>query len=251
MLVTMTVMLRRLRWVPVAGLLAAGLPAVAGIESDTVSTPGGDVVLTFVGHGSLVFQFAGTTIHVDPFGRLADYAALPKADLVLLTHDHADHLDTAAIAKIRTAQTLLVGAPVCERKLPGATIMKNGETREFRGIGIEAVPAYNLVHTRSDGNPYHAKGEGNGYVLTLGNKRIYVAGDTENTPEMKSLREIDIAFLPMNLPYTMTPEMVADAARAFRPSILYPYHYGKTDVSRLSGLLKDEKGIEVRVRKLE
>lgn len=247
----MTVLLCRLRWRALAGLLLASLPACAGLESDTVSTPGGDIVLTFVGHGSLVFQFAGTTIHVDPFGRLADYAALPKADLVLLTHDHGDHLDTAAIARIRTAQTLLVAAPVCEQTLPGATILKNGETREFRGIKIEAVPAYNLVHTRSDGNPYHAKGEGNGYVLTLGGKRIYVAGDTENTPEMKSLREIDVAFLPMNLPYTMTPEMVADAARAFRPSILYPYHYGKTDVGRLLDLLKDEKAIEVRVRKLE
>jgi L-ascorbate metabolism protein UlaG (beta-lactamase superfamily) len=112
------------------------------------------------------------------------------------------------------------------------------------------VPAYNIVHKRSSGSPFHPKGQGNGYVVTFGDKRVYIAGDTENVPEMKRLKGIDIAFLPMNLPYTMTPEMVADAAKAFAPKILYPYHYGKTDPTKLVDLLKDTKGIEVRIRKM-
>jgi len=118
-------------------------------------------------------------------------------------------------------------------------------------LKIEAVPAYNLVHMRSEGKPFHPKGEGNGYVITFGDKRVYVAGDTENTPEMKKLEKIDVAFLPMNLPYTMTLEMVADAAKAFRPKILYPYHYGETDTSKIVELPKDTKEIEVRIRKMK
>ena len=129
--------------------------------------------------------------------------------------------------------------------------MKNGDTRTVQGLRIEAVPAYNIKHMRSPGVPFHPKGAGNGYVVTFGDKRVYIAGDTENTPEMKALKGIDIAFLPMSLPYTMTPEMVADAAKAFRPKVLYPYHYGDTDVNKLKELLKKEKGIEVRVRNLK
>jgi L-ascorbate metabolism protein UlaG (beta-lactamase superfamily) len=129
--------------------------------------------------------------------------------------------------------------------------MKNGDVKTIGEIQIEAVPAYNLVHMRESGEPFHIKGTCNGYVITFGEKRVYVAGDTENTPEMKALEDIDIAFLPMNLPYTMTPEMVADAAKAFKPKILYPYHFGETDVSKIVDLMKDEKEIEVRVRKMK
>jgi L-ascorbate metabolism protein UlaG (beta-lactamase superfamily) len=118
-------------------------------------------------------------------------------------------------------------------------------------VKIEAVPAYNIVNKRDATHVYHPKGEGNGYILTLGDKRIYIAGDTENTPEMKALKNIDVAFLPMNLPYTMTPEMVADAVRAFRPEILYPYHYGETDPQILVDLLKDEKSTEIRIRRMQ
>jgi L-ascorbate metabolism protein UlaG (beta-lactamase superfamily) len=188
---------------------------------------------------------------VDPFARVADYASLPKADLVLVTHVHGDHLDPAAIAAIRKPETLVVVAPDCEGKLEGASILKNGEQKTVAGISLAAVPAHNLVHKRPDGTPFHAPGRGNGYVLTFGDVRVYVAGDTENVPEMKALVGITVAFLPMNLPYTMTPEMVADAARAFRPRILYPYHFGDTDTARLVALLKDEKGIEVRLRSLK
>ena len=129
----------------------------------------------------------------------------------------------------------------------GATLMANGDVRTVAGVRIAAVPAYNIVHKRDNGRPYHPKGVGNGYVLTLGNKRVYLAGDTENIPEMARLEEIDIAFLPMNLPYTMSPEMAADAARSFSPKVLYPYHYGETDPEALVTLLKDSS-VEVRVR---
>jgi L-ascorbate metabolism protein UlaG (beta-lactamase superfamily) len=136
----------------------------------------------------------------------------------------------------------------CAAAVKGAIVLRNGDSRALKGIRIEAVPAYNVVHMRAPGAPFHPKGEGNGYVLTLGSRRLYVAGDTENTREMKALRRIDIAFLPMNLPYTMTPEMVADAARAFQPKILYPYHFGDTNVKKIEELLASEKGIEVRLR---
>ena len=129
--------------------------------------------------------------------------------------------------------------------------MQNDDVKTVEGLKIEAVPAYNIVHKRSGGQPFHPKGQGNGYIITFGDKRVYVAGDTENTPEMKSLKNIDIAFLPMNLPYTMTPEMVADAAKAFEPKILYPYHYGRTDPQKLIELLQDsKKNIEVRIREM-
>ena len=121
----------------------------------------------------------------------------------------------------------------------------------MKGIKIEAVPAYNLVHKRDNGQPFHPKGMGNGYMLTLGDKRVYIAGDTENIPEMRNLANLDIAFLPMNLPYTMTPEMVAEAVRMFHPKILYPYHYGNTEVSKLIDLLKGEPNLHIRVRQLQ
>ena len=129
--------------------------------------------------------------------------------------------------------------------------MMNGDVKTVEGLKIEAVPAYNLVHKRDTGQPFHPKGVGNGYIITFGDKRVDVAGDTENTPEMKALKNIDIAFLPMNLPYTMTPEMVADAAKAFKPKILYPYHFGETDTSKVVSLLKDTPEVEVRIRKMK
>jgi L-ascorbate metabolism protein UlaG (beta-lactamase superfamily) len=227
---------------------AAFVPA---LQEDVVKTSGGDLKLTFIGHGTLMFSFGGKVIHVDPVSSAADYAALPKADLVLVTHEHGDHLDPKAIKALTTPKTVVVASKSCAKALPSATIIANGETRTVAGFKIEAVPAYNLVHKRRDGAPFHPKGNGNGYIVTFGNKRIYVAGDTENTPEMKALTGIDVAFLPMNLPYTMTPEMVADAAKAFRPKILYPYHYGDTDTSVLVNLLKGEKGIDVRIRDLK
>ncbi len=219
-------------------------------ETDLFPTPQGDLAITFLGHGSLLLTFRDAHIYVDPYGEVADYSQLPKADLVLVTHEHFDHLDPQALAAIRTPSTVVVANPAGAAKVEGAIAMRNGEAQTVAGFAVEAVPAYNLQHKRPDGQPFHPKGIGNGYVLTVGGLRIYVAGDTENIPEMKTLRQIDIAFLPMNLPYTMTPEMVAEAARSFHPRILYPYHYGNTDTSRLLALLKGETGIEVRIRKM-
>ncbi len=234
------------------GSSGAGTPAPQKPvpKEDTLATSAGPLVITFIGHGTLMFRQGGKVIHVDPVGREADYSKLPKADLVLVTHEHGDHLDPAAIEAIRKADTRVIVSPSCAGKVPGAVVMQNGAVREEAGFRVEAVPAYNLVHLRAPGQPFHPKGAGNGYIITFGDKRVYVAGDTENTPEMKALRGIDVAFLPMNLPYTMTPEMVADAARAFRPAVLYPYHYGQTDPQALVKLLAGEKGIEVRVRDL-
>lgn len=220
-------------------------------ETDTLQARGGSLEISFLGHGSLMVMFKGKAIYFDPVSRYADFSQLPKADLILVTHEHGDHLDSVAIEKLHTGKTMIVHTEACAGKVRGGSVMKNGEVRTVAGIKIEAVPAYNIVHMRSQGVPFHAKGSGNGYVVTLGGKRIYVAGDTENIPEMSELGTIDYAFLPMNLPYTMTPEMVAEAARRIRPKILYPYHFGNTDTARLVDLLKDEKGIEIRLRKMQ
>ncbi len=220
-------------------------------ERDTIETSTGPLEITFLGHGTLMFVHGGKVVHVDPVGREADYRTLPPADLVLVTHRHGDHLDAGAIGTLTHPGTVVVVAPDCAGAVDRAAVMENGTRRAVHGLTIEAVPAYNLVHQREGGQPYHPKGDGNGYVVTFGDTRVYVAGDTENTPEMKALQDIDVAFLPMNLPYTMTPAMVADAAKAFRPRVLYPYHYGATNVSELVALLQGERGIAVRVRRME
>jgi L-ascorbate metabolism protein UlaG (beta-lactamase superfamily) len=221
-----------------------------GLEKDTIATSAGEVEITFIGHASLMLRFNDKVIHIDPYSKAGDYAALPKADLILLTHHHQDHLDEAALGAVRTEKTDILLTETGAQKVSGGTVMKNGDSKTVQRIGVEAVPAYNLVHKRDSGQFFHPKGEGNGYVLTFGDTRIYIAGDTENTPEMKALQNIAYAFLPMNLPFTMTPEMVADAALAFRPKVLYPYHYGETDTGRLIALLKDAKDIKVRIRKM-
>jgi L-ascorbate metabolism protein UlaG (beta-lactamase superfamily) len=227
-------------------------------ETDIIPTGAGDLTVTFLGHGSLLFSFDGTTIAIDPYGKVADYGSLPKADILIVTHEHGDHLDLGAIQSIRGDRTVVAANPAAAEKIPGAVVLKNGDRKVFPGarknspgIPVLAVPAYNLVHERSPGVPFHPKGRGNGYVLTFGDKRVYVAGDTENIPEMKALAGVDIAFLPMNLPYTMTPEMAADAARMLRPKILYPYHFGETDTGRIVELLRSQKETEVRIRPMQ
>ncbi len=219
-------------------------------EQDVISTAEGDLEITFIGHGTLMFKYQGKVIHVDPVPQYGDYSTLPGADIILVTHGHGDHFDPATINKLRSDETVVVVSGDLAGKLDQAIVMRNGDTKEIEGLQVEAIPAYNIVHMRSADQPYHPRGDGNGYVISFGDTRMYVAGDTENTPEMKSLQNIDIAFLPMNLPYTMTPEMVADAAAAFRPDILYPYHYGDTDPEALVALLKDQEEIEVRIRSL-
>jgi len=219
-------------------------------ETDTLETAGEELKITLLGHGSLLFTYGEKRIYVDPFSRVADYSTLPKADIVLITHEHRDHLDPEALAHVRTDVTDVICTECCARQIEGGTVMRNGDVTVVQGLRVEAIPAYNLVHKRESGDPFHPCGDGNGYIVTFGDLRVLVAGDTENTPELKTLSDIDVAFLPMNLPYTMTPEMVADVAIATKPRILYPYHFGNTDTSQLIDLLKDHPEIEVRVRSL-
>ena len=219
-------------------------------ETDLIQTSAGDLVITFIGHGTLMLTFEDKVFHIDPFSKLTDYAALPKADVILITHEHMDHLDLTALENIRTDKTQIVLTEICATQVSGGTVLGNGDEHTIHGVKIEAVPAYNIIHKRENGQPFHPKGMGNGYILTFGDTRLYIAGDTENIPEMKELKDIEIAFLPMNLPYTMTPEMAADAAKSFGPKVFYPYHFGNTDTGELVELLKDEEEIEVRVRKM-
>jgi len=219
-------------------------------EYDKIVTKTGVVEMHFVGHGSLWFKVNGFVIYIDPVRSSGNYDFLPKADVILVTHEHGDHLDTKLIEDLKKPGTLLFCNQNSTSKVSWGMAMNSGDRQEINNIIIEAVPAYNLVGESSPGHPFHPKGAGVGYILRIGGKTFYVAGDTENTPEMKALKNIDVAFLPMNLPYTMTPAMVADAALAFRPKILYPYHFGETDTNELIKLLKDS-GIEVRIRNLK
>jgi L-ascorbate metabolism protein UlaG (beta-lactamase superfamily) len=243
-MLTMSVIVTITVWAMVAG-------AQEKFETDVIKTSAGDLGITFIGHGTLMFAFGGKVIHIDPYGQMADYAKLPKADLILITHEHRDHFDPKALSLLRTEKTVMILTNTLAKQVEGGIVMNNGDVKSVEGLKIEAIAAYNIVHKRGDGTPFHPKGIGNGYVITFGNKKIYVAGDTENIPEMKVLKDIDVAFLPMNVPPTMTPEMVADAAKGFKPKVLYPYHYGDTDPSRLVELLKDTKEIEVRIRKMK
>ena len=219
-------------------------------DYDKVNTSTGVVEMHFIGHGSLMFKVNGFVVYIDPVRSSGRYEFLPKADIILVTHEHGDHLDVKLINDLKKPETLLFCNENSTATVPWAMVMKAGGRQEFNNIIIEAVPAYNIVNERAPGQPFHPKGAGIGYLLTIGGKKFYIAGDTENTPEMKALKNIDVAFLPMNLPYTMTPEMVADAARSFKPKILYPYHYGDTKTETLVNLLKNTD-IEVRIRNLK
>jgi L-ascorbate metabolism protein UlaG (beta-lactamase superfamily) len=219
-------------------------------ETDLIPTSEGDLMITFLGHGSLLFTHNNKTFYVDPYSKVADYSKLPKADIILLTHEHRDHLDRQAIESVKTGDTVVVMSPPCANQITGEYVLRNGEVATVAGVQVEAVAAYNIVHRRENGQPFHPKGEGNGYILTFGDVRVYVAGDTENIPEMEGLEKIEVAFLPMNLPYTMSSQMVAEAARTFRLRILYPYHFGATDTAELTRLLAGEQDIEVRIRKM-
>lgn len=246
------VTMNKISYVFIFFIMCAVLLAVVNtdFDKDVIKTSKGDLDITFIGHGTLMFTFNKMIIHVDPVSQMADYSTLPKADLIMITHEHGDHLDPKAVALIKQETTKIIVAKKCTEKLEGCMVMGNGETKTVAGLKIEAVPAYNIVHKRNSGEPFHPKGVGNGYIITFADKRVYVGGDTENTPEMKALKNIDVAFFPMNLPYTMSPQMVADAAKAFRPAVLYPYHYGDTDTNQLVELLKDEKDIDVRIKRI-
>ena len=236
------------------GAFAASAVAAAGGDAlprtDTFRAPDGEAVtFTCIKHGSLRIQYKGLEIQVDPVGKglppETDYAAFPKADLILVTHEHFDHFDRDAISVLLKDGTETIVNPAVRGMLGEGRTLSNGDRFKWRdGIAIDAVPAYNTTPGHLQ---FHPKGRDNGYVLDLGGFRVYIAGDTEDIPEMANLSGIDVAFLPCNQPYTMTPGQAAAAARSFSPKVLFPYHYGTTDIRRLADLL-DGSGIDVRIR---
>ncbi len=213
---------------------------------DEFPTSAGVVKITPIHHASLMIQGGGVVIHVDPFHE-GDYTGLPPADLVLITHDHFDHMDAKALALVRNSKTVVMGTAAVAESVNGVTVLRNGDTRDFGAWKIEAVPAYNLVRGPAPGQLFHPKGRGNGYVLTYGGKRFYFSGDTEGVPEMKALKNIDVAYVCMNLPYTMPPEEAAAAVRAFKPRVAIPYHYRGSDLKAFEKALAGSS-VDVRIR---
>lgn len=222
--------------------------------ADTLTArDGSQIVLHFFRHASLAIQVGEHWIYVDPVSEYADYARLPKADLLLITHSHYDHFDRAAVDTLTVrGSDILCDKTTAEAFDFECIVMTPGGTADPRPyVHVEAVAAYNTTEGHTD---FHPKArEDVGYVLTIGGTRIYIAGDTENTPEMKALEGIDIAFLPVNQPYTMTVDQAADAVKALRPAVFYPYHYGQTDqTTDIDRLVHALEGItEVRVRPMD
>jgi L-ascorbate metabolism protein UlaG (beta-lactamase superfamily) len=205
----------------------------------------GDIAITPIRHATLMIQAGSTVIHVDPWSQAPDLGSYPKADIILITDIHGDHMDPKAVAAVRKPGTRIVAPSAVAATVEDAIVLKNGDTRQIGGIQVEAVPMYNVKRGPSEGRLYHDKGRGNGYVLTYNGKRIYIAGDTEGHSEMRALKNIDIAFIPMNLPYTMPPEEAAEAVKAFKPKVVYPYHYRQSDVGVFVRALEGT-GIEVK-----
>lgn len=221
--------------------------AQQSFESDTFAVGQKKLIIHFIGHGTLMLDYNGTIIHIDPVGEYADYAKLPQADIILITHQHQDHLDKNAVSAVKKEGTSIILDKASQEILGEGQAMANGDTVIKKGIKISAVPAYNTTKGR---DKFHPKGRDNGYVLEIGGKRIYIAGDTEDIPEMKNLKNIDIVFLPMNQPYTMTAKQLVKAVKMINPQVVYPYHYGDSDLSALPKLLKGIKRVELRVRRL-
>lgn len=234
----------------------AGMPVEkngSAYEVDSFTTQNGKTVrIHALVHSSMRIEYDGTEIEIDPVSKLGektiDYAAMPKADYIFITHEHFDHLDTAAIKTITGDKTQLITNQSCADMLGYGTVMANGDVLQLADdITVEVVPAYN---TTAEHQNFHPKGRDNGFILTLDGLRIYIAADTEDIPEMANIKDIDIAFLPCNQPYTMTVEQLVNAARMVKPKVLFPYHYGQTDVSGIPSLLESD-GIDVRIRHYE
>jgi L-ascorbate metabolism protein UlaG (beta-lactamase superfamily) len=227
-------------------LTAAALCAQPQRPVDEFSTAAGRVVITPVRHASFMIEANGKVIQVDPWSQ-GDYEGLPKADLILITDIHPDHLDPKQIESLKKPDTVVIAPAAVAKSVSEAKVIANGQQTSWGDWTIEAVPMYNLKRGPSAGKLYHDKGRGNGYVLTHGGKRFYIAGDTEGTPEMRALKNIDVAFIPMNLPYTMTPQEAADAVKDFHPKVVYPYHYRDSDTKAFAAALAGT-GIDVRLR---
>jgi L-ascorbate metabolism protein UlaG (beta-lactamase superfamily) len=231
------------------GILFA-VSGAAWAQSDVIPTNKGDLRITPIVHGSLMLQWDNKVIHVDPSGAVGgDFDGLPKADLILVTDIHGDHMDRTKIDLLKKPGAVVVTSAAVHQTITESQTIANGETKTFAGIQIEAVPAYNLQRGPEPGKLFHDKGRGNGSILTLGDKRVYLSGDTECIPEMQALRNIDVAFVCMNLPYTMTPGEAAGCVNGFKPKIVYPYHYGQSDLQEFTGAVQGTQGVEVRLRK--
>lgn len=228
---------------PAAAASSVGKPA-----ADVLATSKGELTIHPVYHATLWFGLAGKTIVIDPWTKAgARLDAVPKADWVFLTDMHPDHLDLAALERVKKPGTRFITPRAAAEQVPGAIVMNNGEKRDEGLFAVEAIPMYNLVRGPTAGQLYHVKGRGNGYVFTFGDVRVYVSGDTECTDEVKALKGIDVAFVCMNLPYTMPPGEAAACVKQFRPKVLYPYHYRESNLGELTTALAGT-GIETRLR---
>jgi L-ascorbate metabolism protein UlaG (beta-lactamase superfamily) len=228
----------------VPGLAASAETALKG---DAIPTSDGDVIIHPVNHASLLIGYKDSVIYVDPVGGVAKYEGLPRPTAILVTHGHPDHFDVPTLEGLGAAKIGLTAPKVVIDALPeslkgAAKLVANGDTGVVSGLPLTVVPAYN---TTPDRLKYHPKGIGNGYVIRFADKSIYVAGDTEDVPEMRALTGIDVAFLPMNLPFTMTVEQAADATKAFKPRIVYPYHHKGSDLKKFTELVGE--AAEVRI----
>lgn len=221
-------------------------------EVDEFTTASGKTVkFHALMHACIRIQYDGKEIQIDPVSKLGNrsvnYAAMPKADYIFVTHEHADHYDAAALKTLSADKTQLVMNKRCADMYGSGKVMANGDKLQLADVSVEAVPAYNSTVGREQ---FHPKGRDNGYILTIDGLRIYIAGDTEDIPEMAQIKDIDIAFLPCNQPYTMTPDQLVRAAKVIKPKVLFPYHYGQTDLSSIPAQLEGT-GIDVRIRHYE
>lgn len=221
-------------------------------EVDEFTTASGKTVkFHALMHACIRIQYDGKEIQIDPVSKLGNrsinYAAMPKADYIFVTHEHADHYDAAALKTLSADKTQLVMNKRCADMYGSGKVMANGDKLQLADVSVEAVPAYNSTVGREQ---FHPKGRDNGYILTIDGLRIYIAGDTEDIPEMAQIKAIDIAFLPCNQPYTMTPDQLVRAAKVIKPKVLFPYHYGQTDLSSIPAQLEGT-GIDVRIRHYE
>lgn len=229
----------------IAIALSMPLALAAQVPVQSFPTHAGAVNITPIFHAAAMLQAGGDTIYIDP-APPADIKGLPSADLILITHDHPDHMNAGYIATLSKAGTQVVAPAAVQQTVTGARVLTNGQSMNWHKWKITAVPMYNIHQTMPNGMPYHPKGRGNGYVLTYGGKNFYFAGDTEGTPEMSALKNIDVAFIPMNLPYTMNPDDAAAAVKTFHPKVVIPYHYRGQDTQKFADDLKGS-GIEVRL----
>lgn len=244
------------------GLATAALLPLAGhamaqsgnmpVNPDDIETDSGDIVIQPVNHATLVLTYDSDVIYFDPVGGAKRYLPFNRPTAILVTHAHPDHFDVPTLEALAPTAKVIIGPQVVLDGLPPdlkakAKLMKNGDKGDVNGLPLSAIPAYNTTPGRTQ---YHPKDVGNGYVLTLGQAKVYVAGDTEDIPEMRALTGIGVAFLPMNLPYTMTGDQAASAVKQFKPLMVYPYHYGKDgpEPAKFAAALKGTAGIQVRQR---